>query len=190
MPSFFRFTVFVLVVCVAVIIGVVVIPFSRLNKNVVEGDGLLNTDKSFLALRSYKLAEKDWVFLKWNIDFQQKIKIAQQEQAKYKSSKPALIVYLRDKLPNSNTAALVQEINSMKGVINTKYISSEEALKIYREHNKNNPLLLELITPNILPASIEVYMSDWNLTQDVADALKGSDLVDEMIFSTDPLSYH
>lgn len=48
----------------------------------------------------------------------------------------------------------------MTGVRETKYISKEDAFKIYAELNKGDPELVKLVSLSILPASVEVYLSD------------------------------
>ncbi|GIK84041.1 MAG: cell division protein FtsX [Patescibacteria group bacterium] len=45
-------------------------------------------------------------------------------------------------------------------VSSVKIISQEEALKLYQKDNSDDPLLLELVTADILPASVEVSGTD------------------------------
>lgn len=61
-----------------------------------------------------------------------------------------------------------------------KYVAKEEALEIYREKFKNEPLLLENVTAEILPASIEVSATNAKDLKALVDllqtALPGSDI--------------
>lgn len=85
--------------------------------------------------------------------------------------------------------AVIQALEStMKGksyVSNVTVISKEKALEIYQEDNKEDPLLLELVTADILPASIEVSGVDsTNLPQIKAD-LEGAQGIDEVVYQED-----
>lgn len=53
-----------------------------------------------------------------------------------------------------NTA--VTELKSKSYVADLKVISKEDALELYKKENSTNPLLLELVTADILPASVEI----------------------------------
>lgn len=64
-------------------------------------------------------------------------------------------------------------------------ISKDKALEIYREDNKDDPLLLELVTADILPASIEVTGKDVNALTQIHQDLQGAGGVDEVVFQKD-----
>ena len=64
-----------------------------------------------------------------------------------------------------------------------KFISQEDALKMYKETNKNEPALLELIQPNILPQSVEVYLDDFTVRNQVEQIAKSRSFVTEVIQS-------
>lgn len=69
-----------------------------------------------------------------------------------------------------------------------KYISKDEALSIYREQNKNDPLLLEMVTANILPASLEVSTTSLADLEPIAGELKNDSQIEEVIFQKDVVS--
>ncbi|MBI2594521.1 2-oxoacid:acceptor oxidoreductase family protein, partial [Candidatus Curtissbacteria bacterium] len=62
---------------------------------------------------------------------------------------PRCVIALSDS--KSAYTAIQNALSSEKKVTASKYISKEDALKIYRDRNKNDPALLELVTANILP---------------------------------------
>ena len=73
-----------------------------------------------------------------------------------------------------------------KGYVNqVNVISKEQALQIYRQDNKKDPLLLELITADILPASIEVSGKDASALGQIKSDLENSTGVDEVIYQQD-----
>jgi len=100
----------------------------------------------------------------------------------YFESRPQVTAFLKD----DTTVEKVKEIQdrlSKTGVVSkTTYVSKEEALKIYKERNKNEPILAEFVTAEILPASIEVSTYKLEDLSKVADTLKNEGAVEEVVF--------
>lgn len=61
-------------------------------------------------------------------------------------------------------------------------VSKEEALKIYQENNQNEPLLLELVTADILPASIEVSATNIDYLPQIKSDLEGLQGIEDVNF--------
>lgn len=75
------------------------------------------------------------------------------------------------------------------GLVDTaKYISKEEALRIYRELNQNDPLLLEAVTASLLPASIEVSAKDAADLKALAEILGREPGIEEVRFAESVVS--
>ena len=77
------------------------------------------------------------------------------------------------------------KIKGLENVREVKYVSKEEALAIYREENKNDPLLLEMVTANILPASLEISTTSLSSLETVAQSLRNQKGVEEVVFQED-----
>jgi cell division transport system permease protein len=73
-------------------------------------------------------------------------------------------------------------------ISSVRFVSKKEALQIYREQNKNDPLLLDLVTEDILPSSLEISTEKIDDLGSVSDALKGSPIVSEVIYQKDIVS--
>ncbi|MFH0942645.1 MAG: permease-like cell division protein FtsX [Candidatus Beckwithbacteria bacterium] len=69
-----------------------------------------------------------------------------------------------------------------------RYVSTREAEAIYKEKNKDNPLLLELVDYNILPASIEISAKDLNDLGELKNILAVQEGVDEVVYYEDVIS--
>lgn len=81
-------------------------------------------------------------------------------------------VYLSDTAP---PAAINSFGNKMKGfgeVENVKFVSKDQALKIFKERYKNNPSMIEEISGNPLPASYRITLKDPHLVEKVAGKIK------------------
>jgi cell division transport system permease protein len=101
-------------------------------------------------------------------------------------SKPQITVFFKDEAKPQDIDSLKQKLNETGIVFSIKYISKEEALAIYKEQNKNDPLLLELVTANILPSSLEVSAKEAKDLADLNDIIKNEKLpVDEIVYQKD-----
>jgi cell division transport system permease protein len=75
-------------------------------------------------------------------------------------------------------------MNSGK-VLNIKYISKNEAFNIYKQLNKDNPLLLEMVSADILPPSLEIYAKKPVFLPEIAEYLKKQGDIDEVQYEKD-----
>jgi len=64
-------------------------------------------------------------------------------------------------------------------------ISKEKALQIYQDDNKKEPLLLELVTADILPASIEVSGKEAADLNRIKTDLQSASGIDEVVYQQD-----
>lgn len=105
-----------------------------------------------------------------------------QTMLKYFETRPQVTAFFKDEIKMSQVEALQEKLNQTKKIKQLKYVSKEEALVIYREQNKNDPLLLEMVTANILPASLEVSTIDISYLEEIAQILRTESGVEEVIF--------
>ena len=103
----------------------------------------------------------------------------------YFESKPQVTAFFKDEAKNDEIDSLKNSLSKSGLIASVKFVSKDEALKIYKEQNKNDPLLLDLVTADILPSSLEIStheIEDLNL---VSDTLKKSAIVQEVVFQKD-----
>jgi len=103
----------------------------------------------------------------------------------YFESKPQLTVFFMEKAGKAEADALTITLDATEKVASTKFVSKEEALAIYKEQNKNDPLLLEMVTADILPASLEVTAKDPRYLAELEPIMKQADGVEEVVFQKD-----
>ncbi len=108
-----------------------------------------------------------------------------QQALKYFESKPQVIAFFKEGTTNQDIQAIENALKQESRVSKTKYISKEEALAIYKEKNKKDPTLLELVTANILPASLEISTKNPEDLTPIADILKKEPVVSEIIVPED-----
>ena len=64
----------------------------------------------------------------------------------YFESKPQVTAFFKNEAKQADINTLGNQLKATGKVASIKFVSKEEALKIYREQNKNDPLLLDLVT--------------------------------------------
>ncbi|EKD86523.1 MAG: hypothetical protein ACD_37C00255G0002 [uncultured bacterium] len=106
----------------------------------------------------------------------------------YFESRPQVIAFFKDESKQGEIDALKNTLNESGLISGTKFVSKEGALKIYKQQFKDDPVLLELVTADYLPASLEVSTHKIEDLTLVSDTLKKSTIVQEVVFQKDVVS--
>ena len=101
----------------------------------------------------------------------------------YFETRPQVIAFLKDDAVETDIAALQHKLEGDSRIKDVKYVSKEEALSIYKNATSDNPLLGELVSPSIFPASLEFSVRDLSFTQSIIDEVKGEKIVDSVGFT-------
>lgn len=104
---------------------------------------------------------------------------------KYFESKPQIIVFFTDKVELTQVDELKKTLTGTGKVASIKYISKEEALEIYKKQNKNDPLLLEMVTADILPSSLEVSTKQPQFLKEIEPILTDFSGTEEVVYQKD-----
>ncbi|HEV7454777.1 MAG TPA: permease-like cell division protein FtsX [Candidatus Saccharimonadales bacterium] len=86
-------------------------------------------------------------------------------------------VYLKDTTDKTKGQELAQGIRELPNAKSVTYLSKDDALKRYKDQNKDNPALLSAINEadNPIPATIQIKPKELNKIQDLRDYLNKSD---------------
>lgn len=103
----------------------------------------------------------------------------------YVESKPQVTVYFKLNTSEDYIAKIKEEINQMGKAVNIVYIDQKQAFEIYKNLNKDNPLLLEMVSPETMPASLEIYPKKPEYLKEIADSFKNKDNIDEVQYQKD-----
>ncbi|KKQ64523.1 MAG: Cell division protein [Candidatus Daviesbacteria bacterium GW2011_GWA2_38_24] len=103
----------------------------------------------------------------------------------YLETKPQVTVYFQNKSLENQIFKVRDELMSSGKVLNIKYISKNEAFNIYKQLNKDNPLLLEMVSADILPPSLEIYAKKPAYLPEIAEYLKKQGDIDEVQYEKD-----
>ncbi|MEK7182815.1 MAG: permease-like cell division protein FtsX [Patescibacteria group bacterium] len=101
----------------------------------------------------------------------------------YFETRPQIIAFLKNDATPEAVSALSQKLaNDSRVRSDIRYVSHEEALQIYRE-TADNPLVTELVSPDVLPASLEFSVTNLSYTQEVIAEVKQVPIVDRVEFT-------
>lgn len=103
---------------------------------------------------------------------------------RYFESRPQITAFFKDGV-DLNLEELKAKLQATGKVSSMRYISKEEALEIYKEQNKNDPILLEMVTADILPASLEVSAVDAKDLSLFDEILRKEPTVEDVIYQKD-----
>ena len=104
---------------------------------------------------------------------------------RFVEAKPQITAFFKDEVEEKQIQDLKIELEKNDMVASVKYISKEDALNIYKDQNKNDPILLELVTANILPASIEISAKEAKYLKDLNDIIKDKPGIEEVMYQMD-----
>lgn len=100
-------------------------------------------------------------------------------------SRPQVTSFFKDKAEQSQIETLRGDISRAVPVEDIRFISKDDALVIYKQQNEGNPMLLEMVTADILPASLEVSAKNVSDLETIAAIMQKNDIVEEVVFQKD-----
>lgn len=102
---------------------------------------------------------------------------------RYFETRPQVIAFIKSDATETKIADLQHTLAGDAHIKNVKYVSKEEALSIYKKATSDNPLLGQLVSPSIFPASLEFSVTDLSFAQSLIDKVKAESIVDSVGFT-------
>src|SRR3989344_5019062 len=99
----------------------------------------------------------------------------------YIEQRPQVIAFFKDDTKETRINEIASDVKSTGLAKEVKYVSKEEALQIYRERNKDDPLLLESVTADFLPASIDISVNKASDINKITEFVKQKPEIDKVI---------
>ncbi len=106
----------------------------------------------------------------------------------YFESVPQVTAFFKEEAKQEEIDELGQQLKNTQKTAKIEFVSKQEALKIYREQNKDDPLLLDLVTADILPPAYKVSTNKIQDLSAISEILATSSIVDRVIFQKDVIS--
>lgn len=101
---------------------------------------------------------------------------------RYYETRPQIIAFFEIEASDVDIQKTKQEMESKPYVTEVKITSKEDALKLYSQEYQNSPMLLELVTADILPVSIEVAANDISNLDQIRKDLEQATGIEEVQF--------
>jgi len=106
----------------------------------------------------------------------------------YFESVPEVTAFFKNEASQEDINALENELSQTGKISSVKFVSKEEAVEIYKEQNKNDPILIEFVTADVLPASFEISAYEIEDLGSISEMLKKSPIVEQVIYQKDVIS--
>lgn len=103
----------------------------------------------------------------------------------YYESLPQLRAFFIDEAKIEEIKSLETDLKSTGKIQSIKYVDKNAAFVRYKELFKSDPLMLELVTPDMLPASFEITTTNLVYQEELANELKKTRIVSEVQFPKD-----
>jgi len=103
----------------------------------------------------------------------------------YLEQQTQVTAFFEDEFTEDKILALQEQLNSDERILSSEYISKQKALEIFLELNKDEPLLLESVSANILPASLNIKTKQIENLQAIAEELTKTEGVEGVKFFKD-----
>lgn len=100
----------------------------------------------------------------------------------YVESRPQVTIYFQNEASETGILKVKSDLEQSGKVESVKYMSKNDAYSLYKQLNKDNPLLLEMVTPDILPASLEIFAKKPTYLPEIANYLNTVTGKDEVNF--------
>jgi len=104
------------------------------------------------------------------------------EVIQFMEAKPQVSAFFKEPPSSDQLAELRLQLEAIGPIKDFRYISQDEAYKIYKDQNQDDPILLEMVVANILPTSVEVSANNPGDLEKMAQSLQSNELVDDLIY--------
>jgi len=101
---------------------------------------------------------------------------------KYLEQSPQIFLYFTDKASEQYILDVKDKLLKSDKISMVTYTSKDKALESYIDANKDNPLLLESISANIFPASLDIKATNISYFDDILSSVKGLENVESVDF--------
>lgn len=94
-------------------------------------------------------------------------------------------VFFKDSFSEEQIITLKSELEKDPRIMEVGYTSKDEALRIFKEFSKNDPVLQESLSTNILPASLEIRATDVSDLDQIYEEFSSNENVESVKYLKD-----
>lgn len=108
---------------------------------------------------------------------------ASSQLLKYAETRPQVIAFLKTDAKEDDIANLHNKLKNDQRLANVNYVTKEQALELYKEKTQKNPLLSELVSASVFPASLEFSLKNLQFADPVINEIKNESIVEDVGFT-------
>lgn len=105
------------------------------------------------------------------------------ETLRYYETSPKIIAFLKNEGTIDEISQLQRELEGDPRIKNVEFVTKEQALEIFKKASSDRPLVTELVSPKIFPASLEFSVVDLSFAQEVINEAKTKSIIDRVSFT-------
>ena len=98
---------------------------------------------------------------------------------------PQVTAFFKNEAKQESINVLQEKFKKDSRVSSVEFVSKEEGLKLYRQQNKDDPLLLEFVTADFLPSALKISTNKIEDLPSINNTLKNSDIVERVVYQKD-----
>lgn len=98
-------------------------------------------------------------------------------------TQPQIIAYLKNEATPEQVSVLQSLLSTDTRIKNVRYVSKEEALEFYRKATSDKPVLSQLVSPKVFPASLEFSVTDLAHAETVVRETEAQDIVSQVAYT-------
>lgn len=104
---------------------------------------------------------------------------------RYLETRPQVTAFFTVNTPMEKVQAAAEAMKAKDYVASVKVVTNDDALTLFQEQNQKDQLLLQLVTADILPSSIEVSAKDIQSLPQIRDDVGKLENIDEVVYQKD-----
>lgn len=104
----------------------------------------------------------------------------------YFETRPQVVAFFKPSVEQTKINEIAKQFSQKSNVSKVKVVTKDEALATYRKENAKDPMLLDLVTADVLPASMEVSATAPEELEKIREEFATySDFIEEVVFQKD-----
>ncbi len=107
---------------------------------------------------------------------------------KYYEAQPQVVAFINIDTLEEEVSQVISALEEKSYIASVNYTNQDQALEIYKEAYATRPRLLELVTPQMLPASLELNATDISSLAQIKKDLLNFPIIDEVILQEDVIA--
>lgn len=99
--------------------------------------------------------------------------------------RPTISVFFKNDVSEAKINEFAQKIKATGFSRDVKYVSKDEALAIYKERFKDQPHIVELVSADFLPASLDIFVNKPQDVDEISKVIQDQDQISDVVYPKD-----